>query len=291
MNGETPGFTKKLMVPKDYKPIFTEAAAMADVRKKNPMKMAEAFDISITKIHSSLFNLMFSRLNEKLKGLKMNGNESLKSAEDFISTLELPGHIRRLFEGRTKSRKNGITSINAPEFFDGLTFPFLASTVISAAEFTSSRVMYKSRRMLSDFSGKLNDLKFPQKMLWLTDTFEDGNGVSMFLRHMLDEIKQRELPIDLLVCSDTVKPEEHLVVVKPFGGGHRPVAGDDHKAVAGFLCGGNKLPGGGRGECVHFVVALHSLKLHLIIAGYGVRRVDDYEQRVAGDGGGDFAFG
>lgn len=215
LQGEAPGFAKKLMVTKDYKDIFSEAASMADVRKNNPEKMAESFDRSIEEIHRSLFNLMFSRLDAKLKGLNLTGSGILESAEDFISTLEIPANIRKLFEGKGKGRKNGITSINAPEFLDGLTFPFLASSVISAANYASSRVMYKSRGMLNEFSEKLDDLKFPKKMLWLTDTFEDGNGVAMSLRHMLDEIQSRNLPIDLLVCSDTVKPEDHLVVIKP----------------------------------------------------------------------------
>ena len=215
LQGDAPGFTKKLLVTKDYKDVFTEAASMAEARKNNPLKMAEAFDNSIEEINRSLFNLMFSRLDAKLKKLDFGENGVLKDAEDFISTLELPGHMRKMFESKGKSRKNGITSINAPEFLDGLTFPFLASSVISAANYASSRVMYKSRGMLNEFSEKLDDFKFPKKMLWLTDTFEDGNGVSMFLRHMLDEIKERNLPIDLLVCSDSVKPEEHLVVMKP----------------------------------------------------------------------------
>lgn len=218
LQGDAPGFAKKLMVPKDYKPIFTEAASMADVRNKTPEKMAEAFDNSIEEIHRSLFNLMFSRLNDKLKALNLSGDEALKSAEGFISTLEIPGHVRRIFESnnrKEKGVKNGISSINAPDFLDGLTFPFLASTVISAASYASSRVMYKARGMLNAFSEKLDDLRFPERMLWLSDTFEDGNGVSMSLRHMLDEIQERDLPIDILICSDTVKPEDHLVVVKP----------------------------------------------------------------------------
>lgn len=215
LKGEVPGLTKRLMVPKDYKDIFTEAARMADVRKKAPEKMAEAFDISIAEIYRSLFNLIFSRLDTKLNKLDLYNNLSINNAEDFIGRLELPGHIRKFFEESGKNRKGGMTSINASKFLDGLTFPFLASSVIAAANYASSRVMYKSRPMLNAFSEKLGDLKLPKKMLWLTDTFEDGNGVSMFLRHMLDEIKGRDLPIDILVCSDTVKPEDHLLVMKP----------------------------------------------------------------------------
>ena len=47
---------------------------------------------------------------------------------------------------------------------------------------------------------KLVSLSTPKRMLWLTDTFDDNNGVSMVLQSMLHEIKQRDLPIDILVC-------------------------------------------------------------------------------------------
>jgi glycosyltransferase involved in cell wall biosynthesis len=212
LGGDAPGFTQKLMAPVDYREIFAEASAMAEVRKNRPEKMAGAFDESIENIHSLLYKLMFSRLDAKLK--KLEGG-TIKSTEEFISTLELPAQLRKLLESGGKNRKNGIPGINAPDFLDGLTFPFLASSVIAAANYTSARVMYKSRPMLNAFSEKLNDFKLPKKMLWLTDTFEDGNGVSMSLRHILDEIKERNLPIDMLVCSDTVKPEDHLIVIKP----------------------------------------------------------------------------
>lgn len=215
LKGDAPGFAKKLMVPKDYRGIFNEAVQMAEARKNSPEKMAGAFENSIENIHRSLFNLMLSRLDKKLQNLDLEKSSAIADPEEFISALEIPGNLRNLFEANGKKRKNGITNFNAPEFLDGLTFPFLASSVITAASYSSSRVMYKSRRMLDAFSEKLDDLKLPKRMLWLTDTFEDGNGVSMFLNHMLDEIRVRKLPIDILVCSDTLESAENLVVVKP----------------------------------------------------------------------------
>jgi glycosyltransferase involved in cell wall biosynthesis len=54
-----------------------------------------------------------------------------------------------------------------------------------------------------------------ERLLWLTDTFDDQNGVSMVLQSVLTEIKSRQLPIDLMVCSSSLEPEEHLLVVRP----------------------------------------------------------------------------
>jgi glycosyltransferase involved in cell wall biosynthesis len=53
------------------------------------------------------------------------------------------------------------------------------------------------------------------RILWLTDTFDDHNGVSMVLQAMHREVRERELPIDILVCSDTILPEPNLMVLKP----------------------------------------------------------------------------
>jgi len=53
------------------------------------------------------------------------------------------------------------------------------------------------------------------RLLWLTDTYDDHNGVSMVLQSMLYEIKKRDLPIDILVSSNTLSPDDHLIVVRP----------------------------------------------------------------------------
>jgi len=54
-----------------------------------------------------------------------------------------------------------------------------------------------------------------KRVLWLTDTFIDHNGVSMVLQAMHREIRDRDLPIDILVCSNDLEPDDHLIVLKP----------------------------------------------------------------------------
>ncbi len=49
----------------------------------------------------------------------------------------------------------------------------------------------------------------------MTDTYNDHNGVSMVLQAMYEEIRKRDLPIDIMVCSNTLQSDEHLIVVKP----------------------------------------------------------------------------
>lgn len=53
------------------------------------------------------------------------------------------------------------------------------------------------------------------KVLWLTDTFGDRNGVSTVLRAIHEEICRLDLPVDILVCSAEMESTDHLVVLKP----------------------------------------------------------------------------
>jgi glycosyltransferase involved in cell wall biosynthesis len=61
------------------------------------------------------------------------------------------------------------------------------------------------------------------RLLWLTDTYDDHNGVSMVLQSMHEEITRRDLPIDILTCSNTLNPGSHLIVVKPVSEINLPV--------------------------------------------------------------------
>ena len=53
------------------------------------------------------------------------------------------------------------------------------------------------------------------RVLWMTDTFEDRNGVSTVLKAIHREICRRNLPIDLLICSHTVTTTDHLIALTP----------------------------------------------------------------------------
>ena len=216
--GNIPGFTKRLFIPGAYKPIFDKASMMAQIKSKKPEEIVETFKESINFIYKELNRIFFSRLEPKLA--EVNKNNKDKSIEDSINNIfnhfELPSTIRNFTEkfgadGKDSQKKG----LNLPEFFDGLSFPFLGSAVILSAEFASTKVLYNSRTLLSNFSESLGKYRHPERMLWLTDTFEDNNGVAMVLKSMLSEIQKMNLPIDILVCSDKLESEDHLIVVPP----------------------------------------------------------------------------
>lgn len=215
--GNVPGFTKRFFVPGVYKPVFDKAAEMAEIRTKNPDSIVDTFRESINSIYTQLNRVFFSRLEPKLK--KLNKDNQFNSLENNINkifdSIELPGTLRALTgPGSTRSGRK-LNAFNLPEFLDGLSFPFLASAVILSAEFASTKVLYNSRPLLTMFSDAIGKFRHPRRMLWLTDTFDDNNGVAMVLKSMLHEIQKRDLPIDILTCSSTLKSEDHLIVVPP----------------------------------------------------------------------------
>jgi glycosyltransferase involved in cell wall biosynthesis len=216
-SGNVPSFRKRLMVPKVYMPIFKEASHMAITKRDNPDEIVQKFKDSIHVIYENLSRILIDRLQKKMEKVVRDHDLSNMKIEDIFNSFEFPTQLRSYTTPGSGKNGNGTRSINLPEFFDGLSFPFLGSAVILSASFASAKVMYNSRRLLTQFSEKLGRLKHPHRMLWLTDTLEDVNGVAMVLNSMLDEIRRRDLPVDLLVCSNKLKSGDHLIVVPPLG--------------------------------------------------------------------------
>jgi len=73
------------------------------------------------------------------------------------------------------------------------------------------------------------------RLLWLTDTYDDHNGVSMVLQSVHEEITRRDLPIDILTCSNTLIPGNHLIVVKPVSEINLPVYRQQPIRVPNYL--------------------------------------------------------
>jgi glycosyltransferase involved in cell wall biosynthesis len=217
--GQVPALTRRWFIPKAYKTVFDETRLIAQSSQKASESMVEEFNHAISAISGKLNQILFSRLTIKIESLNREGKFKDITLSNLIAHFELPGDIRSYLN---KRENNNLQSSNKafkvpdiPEFLDGLSFPFLASALILAANFTSSRVLYNNRLLLQTFSEKLDKYKHPSRMLWLTDTFDDSNGVSNVLKSMYTEIVKQGLPIDILVCSNTIKPENHLLVLKP----------------------------------------------------------------------------
>ncbi|MCL2074313.1 MAG: glycosyltransferase [Marinilabiliaceae bacterium] len=230
--GQAPSSLKKLIIKSVYKPVFDEVVKMAKEHQKGKGFMADEYYKSICSINNHLNELLCLRLEKKFNKIEKNSKLSEEGFEKFISQLEFPSSVRSYTEKNSKINNNGI---NIEKFLDGLSFPFLASSLLLSAHFAGARVMYNTRPFLKEFSENLGKYKHPVRALWLTDTFEDKNGVSVVLQAMHQEIKNRNLPIDILVCSNTLKNDDNLLVMKPLSEFQIPLYPDQPVRVPNFV--------------------------------------------------------
>ncbi|MEI7594710.1 MAG: glycosyltransferase [Bacteroidota bacterium] len=235
--GKQPKFMKRWFVPKAYKTVFDDAVQIALTKKKDSGKMVESYQTAINSISASLNAVLFNRIKKKIKDLLDDGGIKKIDFNNIINQFEFPSEIRALLGNEESNfrKSKRIINPNIPELLDGLSFPFLATGLILAAHYASAKVLFNNRELLNQFSKQLNRFEHPKRMLWLTDTYNDKNGVSMVLQSMHEEIKKRNLPIDILVCSNNVKPDDNLIVVKPLLDINLPMYNNQALRIPNFL--------------------------------------------------------
>lgn len=232
MMGEKPSFFKKLLLPSQYKPIFEQAVKIAEIDEHTAAGddvVLNYYD-SILSINNQLNDLLANRLEKKIEDLHLEGKIGQQSLDSIINTLELPVSIRS-YTGKDSSH----SSIDISKFLDGLSFPFFASLFILGAHFTSAKTMFHTRPFLRRFSKQLGKFEQPKRILWLTDTFGDKNGVSMFLKEMHKQIKDRKLPIDIITCSNDIESDDNLIVLKPISEFTTPIYKDQKINIPNFV--------------------------------------------------------
>jgi len=232
--GESPSLAKKMMVPRTYKPIFRVAVTMAETNRNKKEDIVQVYHKSIILINEKLNAILFSRLERKLTDYLVDTGDKTLDINNFVSNFELPSTIRSYIE-HERAETTTLNNIDFGKLFDGLPFPFLASALILAASYTSARAMYNTRPLLSLFSEETGNYVHPQRVLWLTDTFGDDNGVSMVLRQILSEVQRRDLPVDIMICHKKIKPENHLIVIKPEMEFTTPIYAHQNIRVPNFL--------------------------------------------------------
>lgn len=213
--GRAPSLKERIFIKKEYRPLVEELKKIAAVRKKDPINASAQFSESLDAIFSLLNNLAASRAQKRFTEMAKSGKLNDVKPADFLNKLELPSRFRSLVDGKRNGGEFGMSSLSLSKLMDDLSFPVLGSMVILAASFTGARVMYNARPLVREMSRRLNVFVHKPRILWMTDTYEDTNGVAMVLRAIHKEIKEKNLPIDIMVCSNNVQPDDHLVVLKP----------------------------------------------------------------------------
>lgn len=176
-----------------------------------------------TPIAEELFTIfarmLCQRIERKVGSFSASEISKIENLDDLVERLELPSVVRTLVQPgerakvRGADRKMSLPSIG--DFFDGLSFPFLASGLVAGSMFATARVLHGKREMSQELVKKFPQMRQPRRVLWVTDTFTDKNGVSSVLQLAQKYAAEKSLPIDFLVCHDTLNDSPNLKVVRP----------------------------------------------------------------------------
>ena len=220
--GVRPGLLSRLAINKDYRPIVSKLSHLLHERSLGADHLEKQMNQFIPFAFDHLMSVMVERVKSKIKPILSSHALAKVSFNDIIKKLEVPSHIRSLIspeESQTHLDDN-ITNIDLLNVFDQLSFPALFSSVIMASNLISTRIMFQNRVFLNRLTESIGAFQPPKRALWLTDTLFDKNGVSHVLQSILKEVQSRNLPIDFLICSDTIAPQDHLIVTPSLGKFH-----------------------------------------------------------------------
>jgi hypothetical protein len=219
--GQSPGLAAKFATNRDFRPLLDILGRIAKARRKGSNELSREVDTALPALFSHLGTVLAGRVAGKSRQferilsepgprggiLDLAPGTALPPAATLVGPAPAQGPEARSPRGRA-----------SPALADGLPYPLLAASVIAGSQFAAARVLHEKRPFLDAFAERLGRHRHPHRALWLTDTFGDRNGVSSVLRQMLDEIRLRDLPIDVLAVSDTLREEPNLRVLPARGG-------------------------------------------------------------------------
>lgn len=176
-----------------------------------------------TPIAEELFTHFAAKLSRRLEAkISSLGSGQLPDMGQFnslIESLEIPSVVRTLVQPPSErsrarmGRKMSLPSLG--NFFDGLSFPFLASALVGGSMFATARVLHGKRTFSDSLANRFPHLIDKKRILWITDTFADKNGVSSVLQLAQKYCDEHDLPVDFLVCHESLESTANLKVVKP----------------------------------------------------------------------------
>lgn len=216
--GKRPSWISRWKVSSDYKPMIKKIDEIARAKAgKRDQQYLNLLKTGTSEMYNSLNKIIARRIKNKTSQfVKVDLSKGIDS-QTLIRKFEIPTHFRALFHSAGDKPGDKVSQVNISEFFDTLSFPALASGILAGASLIATRVLNNQREFVDRFARDIGKHIHPQRVLWLTDTLQDRNGVSSSLSGKLAYIRENNIEIDFLVCSDRIKPGPHLKVVEPVG--------------------------------------------------------------------------
>lgn len=223
LHGKRPNPILSWMVPKEYKfslKMLEEIAASKNRSQQEYLKTVE--NCAYKAIHQ-FGELISKELGERLIDLKNLDIRSLFEPSTNES-FEVPLALADWAQAMTSSKSSPIArSINA------LRVPLLINAALLGAYIISMRSLYSRRPFLNQFAKSLESPEHPTRVLYLTDTLLDKNGVSTSLSGKLRQFVEWDSEVDFLICHSEAECQRHLHVIKPLltfdapGYEHQPI--------------------------------------------------------------------
>lgn len=219
LQGKKPGVMLRLTVNKDYRPFLEHLERISKIRKHHPETLPEALGEAVPEMFRGMMRLMLKRAKKGLRPIlerwEREGGDHHLAFDDWVEHLEFPSHFRVLLGIENLDKPRSMSSLQVSELLDELTFPTLMATLVAGASAVASHTLHGGRELLNELAVSCGGTPHPKRVLWLTDTFYDANGVSTVLQSVLAEARARELPLDFLICHESQDSESHLQVVRP----------------------------------------------------------------------------
>lgn len=218
LRGKSPGFLNRLAVPRDYRKILSQFTNLSVAAREGRIGDSGVLAEAVPGMLSEFLRLAARRLERSLNRLmEEHGHLDFSNPGELAARLEIPSHLRGLIglERRVRfssQEKYSKTEIDIPTILDDLRFPFLASTAILGAIFASHKVLNTNREFIETAARSTGTPGRPRRILWLTDSWGDRNGVSRFMELARRHVEEQDLQVEFLVTGkDDASPVVQVV--------------------------------------------------------------------------------
>ena len=210
LQGKKPGLFQTWKVSKDYRFCIDHLETIAGSIDLPPAEFVPIVNNATRDLFRRLSELIVKRI-EASPISQASVNFSL---EELTHRFEVPSQVSALLTGHSTGQSN-LTNVSLVKLLDNLSFPVLVTAVLAGVSFASTRALYENREFLNRFADHVGRNRHQRRVLYLTDTLLDKNGVSNSLSAKLVEIQGGDMPIDYLICHEDAQPAPHLHVVRP----------------------------------------------------------------------------
>lgn len=224
--GRRPSWLLRHFTPPSLKPYILAVDRLALSRQETPAAGRLALSRLLPDLVEHTNRLLARRIRRSLDRLEQaEAAGSLPPESELLGAIEFPAHLRALLSEvpvaglgpRAAVRKVRLQFEGGlGKAFDDFSFPVIVSSILGGLSFWACRSL---TRLRSDHDRFCLEWGLPldaPRVLWVTDTFHDHNGVSRFLSSLHRESVARSLPIDFLICSSSRGSERQLTVIRPF---------------------------------------------------------------------------